>query len=90
MIQELWDLIGRDYSDPEDDEYALLFSKDGVHIGDAVEKLFSEAQGNCWIRDYDISVPCVYESIRIAIYVLIATWIDKDGTLQAFYQEVRS
>lgn len=40
MYVELWDLIGRKYTDPEDDEYAMLVSKDGVHIANAVEILF--------------------------------------------------
>lgn len=88
MYQELWDLIGRDYSDPEDDEYAMLFSKDDVHIGDAVDKLFSKAQGNCQIRSYNVEVPCVFDTGDMAIYVLIVSWINADGSLGTYYTEV--
>ena len=90
MYQELWDLIGRDYSDPEDDEYAMLFSKDDVHIGDAVDELFSKAQGNCQIRGYNVEVPCVFDTVGMAIYVLIVSWVNKDGSLSTYYTEVRS
>lgn len=90
MYVELWDLIGRKYTDPEDDEYAMLVSKDGVHIGDAVDELFSEAQGNCQICSYDVEVPCVFETVDMAIYVLIVSWINADGSLGTYYTEVRS
>lgn len=90
MYQELWDLIGRDCSDPEDDEYAMLFSKDDVHIGDAVDELFSKAQGNCQIRSYNVEVPCVFDTVGMAIYVLIVSWVNADGSLGTYYTEVRS
>lgn len=57
MYVELWDLIGRKYTDPEDDEYAMLVSKDGVHIANAVEILFSKAKGEGRIREYNIEIP---------------------------------
>lgn len=89
MYVELWDLIGRKYTDPEDDEYSMLFSKDGVHIGDAVDELFSKAQSEGRVRSYDISVPCVFDTIGIEmIYVLIVSWINADGSLGTYYTEV--
>ena len=90
MYQELWDLIGTNYSDPEDDEYAMLFSKDNIHIGDAVDELFSKAQGDGRIRSYNIEVPCVFDTVGISICVLIVSWINEDGSLGTYYTEVRS
>lgn len=57
MYVELWDLIGRKYTDPEDDECAMLVSKDGIHITNAVETLFSKAKGEGRIREYNIEIP---------------------------------
>lgn len=89
MYVELWDLIGRKYTDPEDDEHTMLVSKDGVHITNAVETLFSEAKGECRIREYNIEIPCVFDTIGIEmVYVLIISWINADGTLGTYYTEV--
>ena len=88
MYVELWDLIGRKYTDPEDDEYAMLISKDGIHITNAVETLFSKAKGEDRIREYNIEIPCVFDTIGIEVYVLIVSWINADGTLGTYYTEV--
>ena len=89
MYQELWDLIGRDYSDPEDDEYTMLISKDGVHIANAIEILFSKAKGEGRIREYDIEVPCVFNTIGVEmVYMLIVSWINADGSLGTYHTEV--
>lgn len=89
MYVELWDLIGRKYTDPEDDEYAMLVSKDGIHIANAVETLFSEAKGEGRIREYNIEIPCVFDTIGIEmVYVLIISWINADGSLGTYYTEV--
>ena len=88
MYQKIWDLIDRDYSDPEDDECTMLVSKDDVHIGDAIEELFSKAREEGQVRDYNIDVPCVFDSIGMAIYILIVSWTDKDGSLYTYYTEI--
>ena len=89
MYAELWNLIGRKYTDPEDDEYTMLVSKDGVHIANAVETLFSKAKGEGRIREYNIEIPCVFDTIGIEmVYVLIVSWINADGTLGTYYTEV--
>ena len=89
MYVGLWDLIGRKYTDPEDDEYAMLVSKDGVHIANAVEILFSKAKGEGRIREYIIEIPCVFDTIGIEmVYVLIVSWINADGSLGTYYTEV--
>ena len=68
----------------------MLFSKDDVHIGDAVDELFSKAQGDGRIRCYNIEVPCVFDTVGISICVLIVSWINEDGSLETYYTEVRS
>ena len=89
MYVELWDLIGRKYTDPEDDEYAMLVSKDGVHIANAVEILFSKAKGEGRICEYNIEIPCVFDTIGVEmVYVLIVSWINADGSLGTYYTEV--
>ena len=89
MYVELWDLIGRKYTDPEDDEYTMLVSKDGVHIANAVETLFFFSQGEGRIREYNIEIPCVFDTIGIEmVYVLIVSWINADGSLGTYYTEV--
>lgn len=88
MYQEVWDLIDRNYSNLEDDECTMLVSKDDVHIGDAVDELFSKAQGDGRIRSYNVEVPCVFDSVGLAIYVLIISWINEDGSLGTYYTEI--
>lgn len=89
MYAELWYLISRKYTDPEDDEYTMLVSKDGVHIVNAVDTLFSKAKGEGRIRKYNIEIPCVFDTIGIEmVYVLIVSWINADGSLGTYYTEV--
>lgn len=89
MYVELWNLIGRKYSDPEDEEYTMLISKDGIHIANAVDETFSKAKGEGRIREYDIEIPCVFDTIGIEmVYMLIVSWINADGSLGTYYTEV--
>ena len=69
----------------------MLVSKDGVHIANAVEILFSKAKakGEGRIREYNIEIPCVFDTIGIEmVYVLIVSWINADGFLGTYYTEV--
>lgn len=88
MTQALLDLIDGEFTNENGD--TTLFNKDGLHIGDAVDHLFSTAEGNAWIKNYNIAVPCIYEDWEMSVYMLIVSWVNADGYLDTYYERIES
>lgn len=88
MTQMLLDLIDNEFTNEDGD--TTLFNKDGLHIGDVVDHLFSTAEGLEQIKKYQVAVPCVYDGPNIEIYMLIVSWIEADGYLGVYYERIES
>lgn len=88
MTQMLLDLIDNEFSDECGD--TILFNKDGLHIGDVIDNLFSTAEDTKRVKSYNIAVPCIYEDWKMSVYMLIVSWINADGSLDTYYERIES
>lgn len=86
MYHDLYELLEKEFTDGNGN--LMRYNEEDEFIGDAVYNLFVNAQANGWIHDYNIEVPCVYESLSLEIYMLIISWVNSDGFLGTYNESI--
>lgn len=86
MYHDLYELLEKEFTDGNGN--LMRYNEEDEFIGDAVNNLFVNAQANSWIHDYNIEVPCVYESLSLEIYMLIISWVNSDGFLGTYNESI--